>query len=77
MDFDLGLFWDRNKSKVPVPKTVSDIQLHHGKTRQDLFSWMENITDPVKLLILDTYSLLYLFYSKHLIAFGFLYKIRK
>lgn len=39
----------RNSAKVPRPKTVSDIQLHHGKTRQDLFSWMENISDPVRL----------------------------
>lgn len=36
----------RGKSKVPVPQTVSDIQLHHGKARQDLFSWMEDISNP-------------------------------
>lgn len=42
------LIWNRNSAPVPRPRTVSDIQLHHGKTRQDLFSWMENISDPVR-----------------------------
>lgn len=37
----------RTKNKVPIPKTVSDIQLHHGKARQDLFSWMESLSDQV------------------------------
>ncbi|KAL0138712.1 prolyl oligopeptidase [Mucor lusitanicus] len=37
--------FQKSKNKVPIPKTVNDIQLHHGKTRQDLFSWMENLSD--------------------------------
>ncbi|KAI8077145.1 prolyl oligopeptidase [Thamnidium elegans] len=42
----VGHVGPQNSAPVPRPRTVSDIQLHHGKTRQDLFSWMENISDP-------------------------------
>ncbi|CAO3617218.1 unnamed protein product [Cunninghamella blakesleeana] len=34
------------KLKTPQPRKVKDIQIHHGKERNDSFSWMENIKDP-------------------------------
>ncbi|KAI9485529.1 MAG: hypothetical protein EXX96DRAFT_11345 [Benjaminiella poitrasii] len=32
-------------NKLPIPETVSDTQMHHGKPREDLFSWMENLSN--------------------------------
>ncbi|CEP07722.1 hypothetical protein [Parasitella parasitica] len=37
--------FSKTKNNIPVPKIVNDIQSHHGKTRQDLFSWMESLSD--------------------------------
>lgn len=38
------------KLRPPKPRKVSDTQTHHGVQRQDPFSWMENLADPVSRL---------------------------